>query len=247
MWLTRPENLKNALRYTGCACNYSTCTYMRTTTFANRAQAGEMLGTRVAQQTFKGAPVVLGLPRGGVPVAACVATALRAPLDIILVRKIGAPGHEELACGAIAPHGVVVWNERVLRYLGLTPGDLAETIAKEETEMRRREAAIRGPSTPALALKERSVVIVDDGIATGATMRAAIRAVKQTSPLEVIVALPVGPADTCDTLQREEGCRVICLRLIEGEAFGSVGQWYDDFSQVETEECRDVLERNREE
>lgn len=205
-----------------------------------------MLGARLAQQTLKGAPVVLGLPRGGVPVAACVATALRAPLDIILVRKIGAPGHEELACGAIAPHGVVVWNQRVLRSLGLTPGDLAETIAKEEVEMRRREAAIRGPSTPLLALKEKSVIIVDDGIATGATMRAAIRAVKQASPLEVIVALPVGPADTCQSLQTDEGCRVVCLNIIEDEDFGSVGQWYDDFSQVETEECRDVLEQNRE-
>lgn len=219
---------------------------MRTRIFANRTQAGEMLGARLAQQTLKGAPVVLGLPRGGVPVAACVATALRAPLDIILVRKIGAPGHEELACGAIAPHGVVVWNQRVLRSLGLTPGDLAETIAKEEVEMRRREAAIRGPSTPLLALKEKSVIIVDDGIATGATMRAAIRAVKQASPLEVIVALPVGPADTCQSLQTDEGCRVVCLNIIEDEDFGSVGQWYDDFSQVETEECRDVLEQNRE-
>jgi len=220
---------------------------METPNFSNRSQAGQMLGAALLSEKRRGSVVVLGLPRGGVPVAAHVASALRAPLDIVLVRKIGAPGHEELACGAIAPGGVVVWNERVLRSLGVTPNDLATTIHAEEREMKRREAAIRSALTPPIALKGKSVVVVDDGIATGATMRAAIRWVKRSNPLEVIVALPVAPADTCREIEDEEGCSVVCLRKIDSEYFGSVGQWYDDFSQVETEECRDLLERNREE
>lgn len=213
--------------------------------FLDRIQAGDLLGAKLRERTWLSSVVVLALPRGGVPVGARVAEILGAPLDILVVRKIGAPAHEELACGAIAPNGVVVWNESVLRILGLTPADMSPTVRGEELELSRRESAIRSPSAPALPLQGKSVILVDDGIATGATMRAAIHAVKRASPREIIVALPVGPAHSCHEIARDEKCVVECLREIPSGAFGSVGEWYEEFSQVETEECRDLLEENR--
>jgi putative phosphoribosyl transferase len=215
------------------------------TTFKDRTEAGDRLAEAVQHQGFGSEVIVLGLPRGGVPVAARVATLCGAPLDIFVVRKIGTPGHEELAAGAIASGGVVVWNERVLRAVGLTPGDLHEAVEIEEREVKRREQEMRSAQTPALDLRNKTVVLVDDGIATGATMRAAIRAIRCASPKEVVVALPVCPDDTCADLERGEKCRTICLRRIAGDAFGSVGSWYDDFTQVETEECRTILEKSR--
>jgi predicted phosphoribosyltransferase len=215
-----------------------------TTPFRDRNQAGELLGNAV-KSSARGDVVVIGLPRGGVPVAAKVAAACNAPLDVYLVRKIGSPGQKELASGAIASGGVVVWNRRVLQALGLTPGDLRETVEIEEAEIRRREQVIRSALTPAIVLTGKTVVLVDDGVATGATMRAAIRAIKQSSPKEIIVALPVAPEDTCSEFEHGEKVKVVCLKRVASESFGSVGQWYDDFSQVETEECRTILERNR--
>jgi len=215
-----------------------------TTPFHDRTQAGKLLADAV-KSSVHGDAVVIGLPRGGVPVAAEVATECRAPLDVYLVRKIGTPGQKELASGAIASGGVVVWNRRVLQALGLTPGDLRETVEVEEAEIRRREQLIRSALTPALALTGKTVVLVDDGVATGATMRAAIRAIKQSSPKEIVVALPVAPEDTCAEFEHGEKVKVVCLKRVASELFGSVGQWYDDFSQVETEECRAILERNR--
>jgi putative phosphoribosyl transferase len=214
-------------------------------TFKDRREAGCRLGESLNALQMTSPVVVLGLPRGGVPVAAEVADRLGAPLDILTVRKIGAPGHEELACGAVASGGVIVWNDRVLRNLGLTPGDLEQTVYDEQAEIGKRERSIRTQSTPILSLKGHSVVIIDDGVATGATMRAAIRAVKSQKPLQVIVGLPVGPVDTCSELEHQEVVKVVCVQPIPSGEFGSVGQWYDDFSQVETEECRDILVRSR--
>ncbi len=214
--------------------------------FSNRLQAGEQLAARLQHRRWAGPVVVVALPRGGVPVAAEVATALHAPLDILVVRKIGAPAHEELACGAVAAGGVLVWNENVLRALGLSHQDLARTVEREQTEVARREAAIRTPRTPPLSLRDASVVLVDDGVATGATMRAAIQAIQHIGPRELVIALPVGPADTCEELAAHPGCVVECLKTIEAGSFGSVGEWYDEFSQVETEDCRELLEASRE-
>jgi putative phosphoribosyl transferase len=217
-----------------------------TTPFKDRSEAGALLASAL-RPYLHGDVVILGLPRGGVPVAATVAKECHAPLDVFLVRKIGSPGHEELAAGAIASGGVVVWNQRVLRALGITPSELHETLELEEIELHSRERDIRTTHTPPLMLRDKVVVLVDDGIATGATMRAAIRAVKMSSPKEVIVALPVGPNDTCLDLERGEKVRVVCMRRIPSDSFGSVGQWYDDFAQVETEECRSILEKSRSE
>lgn len=213
--------------------------------FVNRTQAGCALGEELRKRSWSGPVVVVGLPRGGVPVAAEVARELRASLDIMMVRKIGTPGHEELACGAIATPDVVIWNERVLATVGLTPEALEIVVEREREEMSRRERAIRSFLTPALSLHDAAVVIVDDGVATGATMKAAIKAARLQRPKEILVALPVAPTDTYAELRRENGCEVVCLAVAPAGTFGSVGSWYDDFSQVETEACRDLLEENR--
>jgi predicted phosphoribosyltransferase len=213
--------------------------------FANRTQAGCALGEELRKRSWKGPLVVIGLPRGGVPVAAEVARELRAPFDIMMVRKIGTPGHEELACGAIATPDVIIWNPRVLAAVGVAPEALEAVVEREREEMSRRERAIRSFLTPALSLQDAAVVIVDDGVATGATMKAAIKAVRLQRPREILVALPVAPTDTYGELRRDNGCDVMCLTVAPVGAFGSVGSWYDDFSQVETEACRDLLEENR--
>jgi predicted phosphoribosyltransferase len=213
--------------------------------FVNRTQAGSALVEELRKRSWSGRLVVVGLPRGGVPVAAEVARELHAPLDIMMVRKIGTPGHEELACGAIATPDVVVWNERVLAASGQTLESLAAVLEREREEMLRRERAIRSFLTPALSLEDAAVVLVDDGVATGATMKAAIKAARLQRPREILVALPVAPTDTYGELRRENGCEVVCLAVVPAGAFGSVGSWYEDFSQVETEACRDLLEENR--
>ncbi len=213
--------------------------------FKDRIHAGRELGERFRSLHLDLPVLVLGLPRGGVPVAAEVSSALGAALDILTVRKIGAPGHEELACGAVASGGILVWNERVLKSLGLTAKALAATVQSEQAEIAKRERSIRTPKTPVLPISGYSVLLIDDGVATGATIRAAIRAVRAQAPKRLIVGLPVGPVDTCQELEREEEVEVICLRPISSFEFGSVGQWYDDFSQVETEECRAILEQSR--
>lgn len=213
--------------------------------FNDRTQAGRELGERFLAMKLESPVLVLGLPRGGVPVAAEVASALGAQLDILTVRKIGAPDHEELACGAVASGNVLVWNEGVLRHLGLTPKDLAATVTTQKAELLKRERSIRTAKTPALTIKGCNVIVVDDGVATGATLRAALRAVRAQAPRRLFVGLPVGPEDTCREIEREEGAEVICLRRIPTGEFGSVGQWYGDFSQVETDECRETLERGR--
>ena len=180
---------------------------------------------------------MLGLPRGGVPVAAEVACALRAPLDVFCVRKLGVPGDEELAMGAIATGGVVVVNDRVISELGVSARALADVAATERAELERRERAYRG-DRPAVPLAGRTVILVDDGLATGASMRAAVRAVRAAGPGRVVVAVPVAAAETCRSLETDAD-EVVCALAPDG--FRSVGGWYEDFSATSDDEVRRCL------
>jgi predicted phosphoribosyltransferase len=180
---------------------------------------------------------VLGLPRGGVPVAAEVARALRAPLDVFVVRKLGVPGDEELALGAIATGGVIVLNDRVVGELRLSEETIAEVAAAELEELRRREAAYRG-GRPPVDLTGRIAVLVDDGLATGATMRAAVRATRLRLPAGVVVAVPVAAEETCRALASEAD-DLVCVWQPAG--FRSVGGWYDDFAATGDDEVRALL------
>jgi putative phosphoribosyl transferase len=206
--------------------------------FKNRAEAGRLLASRLRDYTDRSEVVVLALPRGGVPVAFEVARALRAPLDVFLVRKLGVPGQEELAMGAIASGGIRVLNEDVLRFIQV-PDEVIDAVARsEQLELERRERLYRDNRT-ALDLTGRVVILVDDGLATGSSMRAAIAALKKQQPDKVVVAVPVAPASTC----RELGSEVddlVCLQM--PEPFDGVGRWYDDFSQTTDEEVRSLLE-----
>ncbi len=196
--------------------------------YRDRAEAGEVLAEVVAGELAGAAvnPVVLGLPRGGVPVAAEVAAALGAPLDLLAVRKIGTPGHIELAIGAIASGGLVVRNDDLIDQLGLDERDVAPRIDVARRELAEQDRKLRG-DRPRPPLAGRTVIIADDGMATGATMRAAVAAVRTADPAEVVVAVPVAPPDTCEELA-ELADRVICPWRPEG--FSAVGQWYRDFS-----------------
>lgn len=206
--------------------------------FRDRSEAGRVLAEYLA--TFRGRPdvVVLGLPRGGVPVAAEVARSLDAELDILLVRKLGLPGQEELAMGAIASGGVRIENEEVVRAAGVSPGDVARVEARELAELRRRERAFRGERPPVL-LDGRCVILVDDGLATGSTMRAAVEAVRRRGAARVVVAVPVAPPRALETLCREAD-EVVCA--VSREPFLSVGRFYSDFSQLEDAGVRTLLE-----
>jgi putative phosphoribosyl transferase len=204
--------------------------------YADRAAAGRRLARDLAR--FGAAdPVVVGLPRGGVPVAAEVATALGAELDVVLVRKIGAPDRPELAVGAIGEAGVVVRNASVLRELGLTWDDVEETIAYERAEIDRRAASLR-PDADRVSLRGRTVLIVDDGIATGATVLAAVRVARGLGAATVVVAVPVAPADALGGLA-EIADEVVCP--LAPRRFQSVGQWYVDFRQVPDAHVRELL------
>ena len=207
--------------------------------FRDRTDAGRQLTAKLAEYADRPDVLILALPRGGVPVAYEVARALHAPLDIFLVRKLGVPGHEELAMGAIASGGVRVLNEDVVRALRI-PEEVIDTVAwKEEQELERRERAYRG-DRPAPDVRGRTVILVDDGLATGSTMRAAVAALRQQRPAWIIVAVPVGAPETCAEFQ-EEADESICART--PEPFYAVGLWYGDFSQTTDEEVRDLLER----
>jgi predicted phosphoribosyltransferase len=213
--------------------------FQREQAYADRREAGKDLG-RILHRHLEGddrqRAIVLALPRGGVPVAYEVAQALGAPLDVFLVRKLGTPGHRELAMGAIASGGIRVINDDVVRYLNVTPGQIEEIARDEERELARREAMYRqGPAPP---LSDRVVVLVDDGLATGSTMRAAVQAVKQQRPARVIVAVPVGAQDTCSEL-RAIADEVVCART--PAPFNAVGQWYVDFDQTTDDEVRQLL------
>ena len=196
-----------------------------------------MLAGALDQYANRDDVVVLGLPRGGVPVAGEVARALGAPLDIFLVRKLGTPGHRELAMGAIASGGIRVLNDEVIRWYGLTPDVIDAISADEQRELERRERLYRGDRQPH-PLANKVVILVDDGLATGSTMKAAVEAVHLLHPARVVVAVPVGAAETCRELsQRADD--VVCART--PEPFSAVGLWYDDFSQTTDEEVRDAL------
>jgi putative phosphoribosyl transferase len=207
--------------------------------FNDRLQAGRLLAERLERYAGEGDVIVLGLPRGGVPVAYEVARRLGAPLDVFVVRKLGVPGHEELAFGAIASGGVRVLAEDLLERLDM-PSEWLEAIdAKERRELRRRELAYRGERPPP-ELGGRVVVLVDDGVATGATMLAAVRAVRTRQPARVIVAVPVADPEVCERLQRAAD-EVVCVSM--PRPMLAVGAWYEDFSQVSDEQVHELLAR----
>jgi predicted phosphoribosyltransferase len=205
--------------------------------FANRRQAGVALARRLSHLAGRDDVVVLGLPRGGVPVAYEVARALQAPLDVFVVRKLGLPGHEEYAIGAIASGDIRVINRDAVSLYQL-PDAVIDAVARAELgELERRERAYRIGRTPA-SLEGRVVVLVDDGLATGSTMRAAVLAVRQRHPSRIVVAVPVGARDTCREIG-ETADEVVCVSM--PEPFRAVGLWYEDFSQTSDDEVRLLL------
>jgi putative phosphoribosyl transferase len=207
--------------------------------FPNRAEAGRLLGEKLQKYAGRNDVIVLGLPRGGVPVAYEVAQRLGIPLDVFIVRKLGVPGFEELAAGAIASGGVRVLNEDVLRALPNADEIIESVTAKETAELERREKSYRD-DRPAPELRDRVVILVDDGLATGATMHAAVKALRQRDVAKIVVAVPVGPPDTCREFE-DEADETICATA--PEFFQAVGQYYEDFSQTSDEEVRDLLAR----
>jgi predicted phosphoribosyltransferase len=209
--------------------------------FANRSDAGRRLADRLADYAQRDDVLVLALPRGGVPVASEVARRLAVPLDVFLVRKLGVPGHSELAMGAIAEGGVEVLSEALIASLGIPRPRIAETAAQERAELERRERLYRG-SRSRLEVRDRTVILIDDGLATGATMEAAIVALRAGQPARIIVAAPVGARDTCERLGRVAD-EVVCLAM--PEPFRAVGLWYEDFAQTTDEEVQALLAGNR--
>jgi predicted phosphoribosyltransferase len=206
--------------------------------FRDRIDAGRVLAERLARYTGQPDTIVLALPRGGVPVAAEVARVLRTPLDVFLVRKLGVPGQEELAMGALASGGVRVLNEEVVKALGVTLETIESVTAREAEELKRRECVYRGDRPP-LDVRGCTVILVDDGLATGSTMRAAVAALRQQHPAQIVVAVPVGAVETCADL-RGVANDVVCARM--PEPFYAVGLWYEDFSQTTDEEVRELLQ-----
>ncbi len=206
--------------------------------FRDRSDAGRQLADKLAAYADRPDVQVLGLPRGGIPVAFEVARLLHAPLDVFLVRKLGLPGHEELAMGAIATGGVRVLNEDVVRTLDI-PEDVIDAVAAEEQqELERRERAYRDDH-PAPALQGRTVILIDDGLATGSTMRAAVAALRQQRPARIVVAVPVAVPEICAEFEAEAD-ETICFQT--PEPFYAVGLWYDDFTQTTDEEVRKLLQ-----
>jgi predicted phosphoribosyltransferase len=211
--------------------------------FRDRTDAGQRLAARLGEYAGRSGVLILALPRGGLPVAFEVARSLRSPLGVFLVRKLGVPGHEELAMGAIATGGVCVVNEAVVRELGIGGEAFEEVAARERTELERRERAYLG-DVPAPEARGRTVILVDDGLATGSTMRAAAEAVRRQGPERVVVAVPVASRETCEEL-RAEVDEVVCAET--PEPFRGVGRWYQDFSQTTDEEVRELLAKARQE
>jgi putative phosphoribosyl transferase len=207
--------------------------------FRNRAEAGRLLADRLGGYAGRDDVIVLALPRGGVPVGYELACGLDAPLDVFLVRKLGVPGREELAMGAIASGGTRVLNHTLMSELGVTDEQVARAAVVEGRELERREQLYRG-GLPALELRGRTVILVDDGLATGATMRAAALAVRARAPKRLVVAVPVAAEPTCDELGAEVD-EVVCAQT--PEPFLSVGSWYQDFSQTTDDEVRELLAR----
>jgi len=206
--------------------------------FRDRIDAGRQLAERLSSYAGRPDVIVLGLPRGGIPVACEVARALGAPLDVFVVRKLGWPMQPELAMGAIASGGVLVLNEDVIEMVGAGP-ELIESVAEEERrELARREREYRGDRPPP-PIRGRTVILVDDGLATGSTMRAAARAVRKQDPARLVIAVPVGAPETCESL-RAEADEVVCV--LQPPFFQAVGLWYDRFEQTTDAEVRRLLE-----
>jgi predicted phosphoribosyltransferase len=207
--------------------------------FPNRAEAGRQLAEKLEKYAGRDDVIVLGLPRGGVPVAYEVAKRLRVPLDVFIVRKLGVPGFEELAAGAIASGGVRVLNEDVVRAIPYASEAIEAVTAKETAELQRREQIYR-EGRPAPELRDRIVILVDDGLATGATMRAAVKAMRQRGATKIVVAVPVGPPDTCQELAQAAD---EIISLSTPPFFQAVGQYYEDFSQTADDDVRELLTR----
>ncbi|HEX6631877.1 MAG TPA: phosphoribosyltransferase family protein [Gemmatimonadaceae bacterium] len=210
---------------------------MHPTPFQDRHDAGRRLAAALAHHAGEAGALVLALPRGGVPVGAEVAAALGLPLDILVVRKLGVPGHEEYAMGAIAGGGVKVLHEPVLQMLRIPAVAVARVVAREQEELARRERAYRG-DRPLPVLGARTVLLVDDGLATGASMEAALAVVQRQHPARVVVAVPVAPAETLARL-RDLADEVVCV--LTPEPFDAVGSWYRDFPQTSDDEVRTLL------
>jgi predicted phosphoribosyltransferase len=209
--------------------------------YRNRSEAGKHLATRLATYADRDDVLVLALPRGGVPVAYEVAKELGAPLDVFLVRKLGVPGHEELAMGAIATGGVRVLNDDVVDYLRISDEVIDAFTAIELEELERRERVYRG-DRPEPDVSAKTVILIDDGLATGSTMRAAVSALRQLNPARIVVAVPVSAPETCDEYRMGVD-EIICAAI--PEPFYGVGKWYRDFSQTTDEEVSELLERSR--
>ena len=207
--------------------------------FRNRSEAGQLLARALEQYKNRPDVLVLALPRGGVPVGYQVAKALNAPLDVFIVRKLGVPGHEELAMGAIATGGVRVLSEPVIEQLNIPPPVIDRVARREEEEIRRREYLYRGNNPPP-NIQDKIVILVDDGLATGSTMKAAISALRRQNPKKIVVAVPTAPADTCEDLKREAD-EVICAAT--PEPFYAVGLWYEDFAQTTDDEVKELIRR----
>ncbi len=208
------------------------------TRFHDRRHAGQVLGDALRAYAGRDDVLVLGLPRGGVPVACEVAQALGAPLDVFVVRKLGVPGHAELAMGAIASGGVRVLNEQLVRQLGIEPRVIDAVAEEEQRELERRERLFRA-ERPAPSVKGRTVILVDDGLATGATMRAAIAALRKLDPARIVVAVPVGARETCEELEHHVD-EVVCAH--SPVLFEAVGLWYENFDQTSDAQVRETLE-----
>jgi predicted phosphoribosyltransferase len=207
--------------------------------FQDRFDAGRLLASKLRSFASRSDTVVLALPRGGLPVGFEVAKELNLPLDVFVVRKLGVPGHEELAMGAIAAGGIRVLNEDVLRAARIPNEVIGAVAAEEEPELERRERDYR-EGRPPVDVRGRTAILVDDGLATGSSMRVAVLALKRKRPAQIVVAVPVGAATTCAEFESQVD-QVICA--VARERFRSVGQWYGDFSQISDEEVRDLLRR----
>ena len=211
--------------------------------FRDRKEAGRLLAEKLHVYANRPDVIVLALPRGGVPVAYEVARALSVSLDVFPVRKLGVPGHDELAMGAIAPGGVRILNDEVVLALGIPNYLIDEVIAKEQQELARRERLYRGDRPPP-DVRGKTVILVDDGLATGATMLAAIKALRQQQAGRIVVAVPIASPETCDQM-RQHVDDIVCA--VTPEPFYAVGLWYENFSQTSDEEVRDLLSRASEE
>lgn len=209
--------------------------------FRNRRDAGQKLAQKLSHYASRPDVIVLALPRGGVPVGYEVSRALHVPLDIFIVRKLGIPGQEELAIGAIASGGIRVLNEDILRMLPLPPKVIERVAQRELQELQRRERLYRGDRPPP-DVRDRTVILVDDGLATGASMRAAVQALRAQNPKRIVVAVPTAAPEACEAFEKEVD-EVVCA--ITPEPFLGVGRWYEDFSQTTDEGVRLFLEDAR--